>query len=147
MPLIDLGTIRLPRIVGHGRALELILTGRAVGAEEALRIGLVNEVTEDGEALARAIALARTLSAAFRRRRCATTACRRSSSGISAGPAAIANEVALGLDDHRERRDARRVGALQGRRGPARPLGAGADPTGIDAPRPDVYWRFHGFPI
>src|SRR5574337_127651 len=41
VPLIDLGTIRLPRIVGHGRAMELILTGRAVGAEEAARIGLV----------------------------------------------------------------------------------------------------------
>ena len=61
MPLIDLGTIRLPRIVGHGRALELILTGRAVGAEEALRIGLVNEMTEEGEALARALALAQML--------------------------------------------------------------------------------------
>src|SRR5208283_1898481 len=62
VPLIDLGTIRLPRIVGHGRAMELILTGRAVGADEALRIGLVNEVTEDGAALARAVALASTLS-------------------------------------------------------------------------------------
>ncbi len=62
VPLIDLGTIRLPRIVGHGRAMEIILTGRAVGAEEAHRIGLVNEVTEDGAALARAVALARTLS-------------------------------------------------------------------------------------
>ena len=61
VPLIDLGTIRLPRIVGHGRALELILTGRAVGAEEALRIGLISEVTEDGQALARALGLARTL--------------------------------------------------------------------------------------
>ena len=61
VPLVDLGTIRLPRIVGHGRALELILTGRAVGAEEALRIGLVNEVTGNGEALARALALAHEL--------------------------------------------------------------------------------------
>ena len=61
VPLVDLGTIRLPRIVGHGRAMELILTGRPVGAEEALRIGLVNELTDDGAALARAAALARTL--------------------------------------------------------------------------------------
>ena len=85
MPLIDLGTIRLPRIVGHGRALELILTGRAVGAEEALRIGLVNELTEDGEALARAWR-SPTRFPAFRRPRCATTACLRSSNGISADP-------------------------------------------------------------
>ena len=62
VPLVDLGTIRLPRIVGHGRALELILTGRAVEAEEALRIGLVNEVAADGGALARAAALAHQLS-------------------------------------------------------------------------------------
>jgi enoyl-CoA hydratase len=61
VPLIDLGTIRLPRIVGQGRALELILTGRAVAAEEALRIGLVNELTEDGAVLRRAVALARML--------------------------------------------------------------------------------------
>jgi enoyl-CoA hydratase len=61
VPLVDMGTIRLPRLIGHGRALELILTGRAVGADEALRIGLVNEVTEDGQALTRATALARTL--------------------------------------------------------------------------------------
>ncbi len=63
VPLIDLGTIRLPRIVGHGRAMELILTGRAVDAEEALRIGLVNAMTEDGDALSRALDLAKTLSA------------------------------------------------------------------------------------
>ena len=61
MPIVDLGTIRLPRIIGHGRALELILTGRPVGAEEALRIGLVNELTDDGGALARAVELAQTL--------------------------------------------------------------------------------------
>jgi enoyl-CoA hydratase len=62
VPLIDLGTIRLPRIVGHGRAMEMILTGRPVHAEEALRIGLVNAVTEDGQALARAVALAGTIA-------------------------------------------------------------------------------------
>jgi enoyl-CoA hydratase len=96
VPLIDLGTIRLPRIVGHGRALELILTGRAVGAEEALGIGLVNEVTEDGQALARALALAQTLSGfpqtAMRNDRVSAI----EQWGLS-GPAAIANEVALGL--------------------------------------------------
>jgi len=96
VPLIDLGTIRLPRIVGHGRALELILTGRPVGAEEALRIGLVNELTEDGEALARAVALAQTLcgfpqTAMRNDRRSAIEQwdLRR--------PAAIANEVTRGL--------------------------------------------------
>lgn len=62
VPLIDLGTIRLPRIVGHARAMELILTGRPVGAEEAARIGLVTEAVADGEALNRALALAGTLS-------------------------------------------------------------------------------------
>src|SRR5574337_112636 len=62
VPLIDLGTIRLPRIVGHARAMELILTGRAVGAEEAARIGLVTEAVADGEALKRALALAGTLA-------------------------------------------------------------------------------------
>ncbi|MBV9288968.1 MAG: enoyl-CoA hydratase, partial [Hyphomicrobiales bacterium] len=62
IPLVDLGTIRLPRAIGHGRAMELILTGRRVGAEEALRIGLVNEIVEDGEAFPRALALAKVLS-------------------------------------------------------------------------------------
>ena len=61
VPLVDLCTIRLPRIVGHGRAMEMILTGRAIYAEEALRIGLVNEVVEDGHALALAVELAQSL--------------------------------------------------------------------------------------
>lgn len=50
VPLIDGGTVRLPRILGLGRALDLILTGRAVSAGEALHMGLVNRVVEDGTA-------------------------------------------------------------------------------------------------
>ena len=115
VPLIDLGTIRLPRIVGHGRALELILTGRTVGAEEALRIGLVNEVTDDGQALAPRARRSPIRFHAFRRRRCATTGFRRSSNGISAHEA-IANEVARGLRDDRERRGKPGIGALRRRR-------------------------------
>ena len=63
VPLIDLGTIRLPRIVGLGRALDLILTGRLVGAEEALAMGLVTRVVANGESLAAARALAREIAA------------------------------------------------------------------------------------
>ncbi len=62
VPLIDGGTIRLPRLIGHSRAMDMILTGRAVGAEEALHIGLVNRLVEDGEALGAALELAATLS-------------------------------------------------------------------------------------
>jgi enoyl-CoA hydratase len=63
VPLIDGGTVRLPRIVGMGRALDLILTGRAVGADEALAMGLVNRVVADGAALAEAQALAAQIAA------------------------------------------------------------------------------------
>jgi enoyl-CoA hydratase/carnithine racemase len=62
VPLVDLGTIRLPRLVGHGRAIDLILTGRAVHADEALRIGLVDRVVEPGSALKEAMKLARELA-------------------------------------------------------------------------------------
>ncbi|MFO1328994.1 MAG: crotonase/enoyl-CoA hydratase family protein [Rubrivivax sp.] len=58
VPLIDGGTVRLPRVVGMGRALDLILTGRAVAADEALAMGLANRVVDDGRALAEAQALA-----------------------------------------------------------------------------------------
>ncbi|HEY7404099.1 MAG TPA: crotonase/enoyl-CoA hydratase family protein [Candidatus Angelobacter sp.] len=62
VPLIDLGTVRLPRLIGQSRALDLILTGRAVSAEEALQMGLVNRVVEPGQTLATALELARTLA-------------------------------------------------------------------------------------
>jgi enoyl-CoA hydratase len=62
VPLIDLGTIRLPRIVGHGRAMDLILTGRAVPAVEAHQIGLVDRLVGPGEALTAALAIARDLA-------------------------------------------------------------------------------------
>lgn len=63
VPLVDLGTVRLPRLVGHGRAMDLVLTGRAVGAEEALAIGLVDRLAPPGGALDAALALAGELSA------------------------------------------------------------------------------------
>jgi len=62
VPLIDGGTIRLPRVIGLGRALDLILTGRAVDAQEALAIGLVNRVVPRGRARDEAIALAHQLA-------------------------------------------------------------------------------------
>jgi enoyl-CoA hydratase len=62
VPLIDGGTVRLPRIVGQARALDLILTGRAVAADEALAMGLANRVVDDGTALAAAQALAHQIA-------------------------------------------------------------------------------------
>ena len=62
VPLVDGGTIRLPQIIGLGRALDLILTGRLVNAGEAQQIGLVNEIVSEGKAVERAIELGKQLA-------------------------------------------------------------------------------------
>jgi enoyl-CoA hydratase len=96
IPLVDLGTIRLPRLIGHGRAMDLILTGRSVAAVEALQMGLINRCVPDGEALHTALALAQQLSSfpqtAMRQDRLSVM----EQWGLSEQEA-IANEIAHGL--------------------------------------------------
>lgn len=120
VPLIDGGTVRLPRIVGLGRALDLILTGRPVTAAEAHEMGLVNRVVPAGQARAAAEQLARELAAfpqaCLRSDRLATL------EGLTLGePEALANEFRRGvatIDDtglagvERFRRGAGRGGAF-----------------------------------
>ena len=96
VPLIDGGTVRLPRLVGSGRALDMILTGRAVDAREALEWGLCNRIVEPGGARAAAEALALELSRL-------PQACLRGDRlsaheqwGLAEGPA-LANELSRGL--------------------------------------------------
>jgi enoyl-CoA hydratase len=119
VPLVDLGTVRLPRLIGHSRAMDLILTGRGVGAEEALAMGLVNRVVEPGRALDAAVELAREL-AAFPQR--CLRGDRRSAIeqwGMSEADA-MQNELRYGLDTIRsgETRDgATRFRDGQGRHG------------------------------
>ena len=96
VPLIDGGTVRLPRLIGMGRALDLILTGRPVGAKEALEIGLASRVVPHGQARAAAEELARQI-AKF------PQACLRSDRASAyeqwgmAQPDAMKNEFVLGM--------------------------------------------------
>jgi enoyl-CoA hydratase len=96
VPLVDGGTVRLPRLIGHSRALDLILTGRGVSGVEAGAWGLANRVVEPGAALDAAIVLAESLSAF-------PQLCLRTDRASSyeqwgmALPAALENEVAHGL--------------------------------------------------
>ena len=62
VPLLDLGTVRLPRLIGHSHAMDLILTGRGVQGDEALRMGLVNRLVPRGQALDAAVRLAHELA-------------------------------------------------------------------------------------
>ena len=63
VPLIDLGTVRLPRLIGQSNAMDMILTGRGVSGEEARRMGLANRLAPKGQALAEALVLAKELAA------------------------------------------------------------------------------------
>ncbi|MGH9138937.1 MAG: crotonase/enoyl-CoA hydratase family protein [Acidimicrobiales bacterium] len=97
VPLVDGGTYRLPRIVGLGRALDLILTGREVDAAEAERIGLVDRVVADGSALEAAVELAESI-AAFPWR-CVVSDRRAVYDGLGLGlDAALTNEDRLGRE-------------------------------------------------
>jgi len=97
VPLVDGGTLRLPRLVGMSHALDLILTGRGISGEEALRIGLANRIVEPGNALAAARELA--LSLARLPQRCLRGDRRSAYEQWSLDlPAALANESRIGMD-------------------------------------------------
>ena len=119
VPLIDGGTIRLPRLIGHSHALDLILTGRGVSGEEARQMGLANRIVAKGEALTAAVELAHQV-AGFPQR-CARSDRRSSYEQWELGlDQAITNEFRLGMEVIRSgetREGAKRFAAGQGRHG------------------------------
>jgi enoyl-CoA hydratase len=118
VPLIDGGTVRLPRLIGHSRALDMILTGREVGAREAFDWGLANRLVPDGRALAEAKALAEVLA---RFPQTCLRSDRRSSYDQWAldVPAALVNEARHGMPalQAESRKGAARFAAGKGRGG------------------------------
>jgi enoyl-CoA hydratase len=119
VPLIDGGTIRLPRLIGQSQAMDLILTGRGVSGDEALRMGLANRLTDPGDALDAAVALATDL--AHFPQRCLRSD-RRSVHdqwGLDLG-SALAREVELGwatIDSGETQAGAARFAGGEGRHG------------------------------
>ena len=119
VPLVDGGTVRLPRLIGHSHALDMILTGRGVSGEEAVRIGLVNRVVAHGAALDAAVVLATEIAALPQR---CVRSDRRSSFdqwGLTYDEAML-NETELGLATIRSgetREGAARFAAGEGRHG------------------------------